>query len=53
MKLGGIILKIFTYGQYIKCIHTYRLHAVMQLAEESVEYELRWSPENRFTRQTN
>ncbi len=35
-----MILKIFTYGQYIKCIHTFRLNAVMQLAEESAEYNL-------------
>ena len=33
-------MKIFTYGQYIKCIHTFRLNAVMQLAEESVNYNL-------------
>lgn len=33
-------LKIFTYGQYIKCIHTLRLNAVLQLAEESAEYKL-------------
>lgn len=35
-----MILKVFTYGQYIKCIHTFRLNAVMQLAEESTEYRL-------------
>lgn len=33
-------MKVFTYGQYIKCIHTLRLNAVMQLAEESVNYNL-------------
>ena len=33
-------MRIFTYGQYIKCIHTFRLNAVMQLAEESAEYNL-------------
>jgi hypothetical protein len=33
-------LKVFTYGQYIKCIHTLRLNAVLQLAEESAEYNL-------------
>lgn len=33
-------LKIFTYGQYIKCIHTLRLNAVLQLAEETTEYKL-------------
>lgn len=33
-------MKIFTYSQYIKCIHTFRLNAVMQLAEESTEYKL-------------
>ena len=33
-------MKVFTYGQYIKCIHTLRLNAVMQLAEESEKYNL-------------
>ena len=33
-------LKIFTYNDYIKCIHTLRLNAVLQLAEESTEYNL-------------
>ncbi len=33
-------LKTFTYSQYIKCIHTYRLNAVMELAEEMTEYKL-------------
>lgn len=33
-------MKAFTYSQYIKCIHTFRLNAVMQLAEESEEYQL-------------
>lgn len=33
-------MKIFTYGEYIKCIHTFRLNAVMQLAEESVNYNI-------------
>lgn len=33
-------MKIFTYKQYIKCIHTLRLNAVLQLAEESAEYNL-------------
>ena len=36
-------MKIFTYREYIKCIHTFRLNAVMQLAEESVEYQLEGS----------
>lgn len=36
-----MILKTFTYGQYIKCIHTLRLNAVLQLAEESAEYNLK------------
>ncbi len=38
--MGGSRLKVFTYSQYIKCIHTFRLNAVMQLAEESREYKL-------------
>lgn len=33
-------MKVFTYSQYIKCIHTLRLNAVLQLAEESAEYKL-------------
>lgn len=33
-------MKVFTYNQYIKCIHTLRLNAVLQLAEESAEYHL-------------
>ena len=33
-------MKIFTYNQYIKSIHTLRLNAVLQLAEESEKYQL-------------
>lgn len=33
-------MKVFTYGQYIKSIHMFRLHAIMQLAEESEKYRL-------------
>lgn len=33
-------MKVFNYGQYIKCIHTLRLNAVFQLAEESTQYQL-------------
>jgi len=33
-------LEIFTYNDYIKCIHTLRLDAVFKLAEESTEYIL-------------
>ena len=33
-------VKIFTYSQYIKCIHTLRLDAVLQLAEEGEKYHL-------------
>lgn len=40
-----MILKTFTYSQYIKCIHTFRLNAVMQLAEETTEYKLEDSQE--------
>lgn len=35
-----MILKIFSYSQYIKCIHTLRLNAILQLAEESANYNL-------------
>ncbi len=33
-------MEIFTYNDYIKCIHTLRLDAVFKLAEESTEYIL-------------
>ena len=33
-------MKSFTYMDYIKCIHTFRLNAVMQLAEEGETYKI-------------
>ena len=33
-------MKIFSYNQYIRCIHVLRLNAVLQLAEEGEEYRL-------------
>ena len=33
-------MEVFTYNDYIKCIHTLRLNAVFQLAEEGTEYNL-------------
>ncbi len=33
-------MKVFSYKDYIRCIHTLRLNAVLQLAEESTEYKL-------------
>lgn len=33
-------MKAFTYMDYIKCIHTLRLNAVLQLAEEGVQYTI-------------
>lgn len=33
-------MKIFTYKDYIKCIHTLRLNAVLQLAEEGIKYKI-------------
>lgn len=33
-------MKTFTYNDYIKCIHTLRLNAILQLAEESTEYNI-------------
>ena len=33
-------MKAFTYYDYIKCIHTLRLNAVLQLAEEGTEYRI-------------
>lgn len=35
-----MIVKVFTYSQYIKCIHTLRLNAILQLAEEEEDYKL-------------
>jgi len=35
-----MIVKVFTYSQYIKCIHTLRLNAILQLAEEGENYKL-------------
>ena len=31
-------MNIFTYEDYIKCIHTLRLNSVFQLAEDEAEY---------------
>lgn len=36
-------MKVFTYKHYINCIHTLRLNAVLQLAEESKTYHLNQS----------
>lgn len=33
-------MKIFTYKDYLKCIHTLRLNAVFELAEEETKYNL-------------
>ena len=33
-------MKIFTYKDYLKCIHTLRLNAVFKLAEEKTKYNL-------------
>ena len=33
-------MKIFSYYDYIKCIHTLRLNAVLQLSEEGTKYQL-------------
>ena len=33
-------MKTFTYSDYIKCIHTLRLNAVLQLAEENTPYRM-------------
>lgn len=43
-----MILKVFTYRQYIKTIHTLRLNAVLQLAEGSTEYNLK-KPERKYS----
>ena len=34
-------MNYFTYKNYIECIHTFRLNAVLQLAEDSVKYRTR------------
>jgi len=41
-------LKVFTYKQYIDCIHTLRLNAVLQLAEEGTQYNLN-KKENKYS----
>jgi len=33
-----MLLKVFSYNEYIKCIHTLRLNEVLQLADESSNY---------------
>lgn len=33
-------MEVFSYNDYIKCIHTLRLNAVFRLAEEGTEYNL-------------
>lgn len=33
-------MNVFTYNDYIKCIHTLRLNAVLRLAEEGTKYNL-------------
>ena len=33
-------MNVFTYKDYIKCIHTLRLNAIFKLAEESSKYRL-------------
>ena len=43
-----MLLKVFTYSQYIKCIHTLRLNAILQLEEESAEYNLK-KPEKKYS----
>lgn len=34
-------MKIFSYNKYIKCIHTLRLNAVLQLSDENIEYKFK------------
>lgn len=40
-------MEVFTYKDYIKCIHTLRLNAVFRLAEESAEYNLETGKQKR------
>lgn len=42
-------MKVFTYGQYIKCIHTLRLNAILQLAEEGEDYKLENIEKKHYT----
>lgn len=40
-------MEVFTYNDYIKCIHTLRLNAVFQLAEEGEKYNLEKSKQKK------
>ena len=44
-------MKVFTYKNYIKCIHTLRLNAIFQLAEENANYNI-FAKINSKTQQT-
>ena len=43
-----MLLKIFSYNEYIKCIHTLRLNAVLQLAEENAKYNIEKGQVNNY-----
>jgi len=40
-------LKVFTYKDYIDCIHKLRLNAIFQLAEESASYDIGKEPKKK------
>lgn len=40
-------MKVFTYKDYIDCIHKLRLNAIFQLAEESASYDLGKEPKKK------
>ncbi len=44
-------MKVFTYKNYIQCIHTLRLNTLSQLAEESTEYRLETKENNLLDKQ--
>lgn len=40
-------MKVFTYKDYIDCIHKLRLNAIFQLAEESASYDIGKEPKKK------
>lgn len=45
-------MKVFTYNDYIKTIHTLRLNEIFRMAEESAEYNLKGKKENNTKEKT-
>ena len=40
-------MKVFTYKDYIDCIHKLRLNAIFQVAEESASYDIGKEPKKK------